>query len=93
MSEGGEAWVDLFASILDKELVDILVLLPRIEAREARAFKIVCRGIQSVDNAFFDRRLIDFRRKDRNVEEGSDKPASSSSVDSDICVESTLLVP
>jgi hypothetical protein len=76
MSEGGEAWVDLL-SILDKELADILGLLLRIDAREARAFKIVCRGIQSVDNAFFDRRLIDFRRNVRNFEEGSDRPTAS----------------
>jgi hypothetical protein len=61
-SEGGEDWVDLFASIFDKELADIVLLvLLRMDGLEASAFKIVCRGMQSVDNAFFDLgRLGDF---------------------------------
>jgi hypothetical protein len=61
-SEGGEAWVDLFASIFDNELEDIVLFaVLRIDGLEASAFKIVCRGIQSVDNAFFDLgRLSDF---------------------------------
>jgi uncharacterized protein (UPF0303 family) len=69
--------VGLFASILDKELAEESVLFVSIEVRDARAFKIVCRGMQSVDNAFFVRRLIDLRRNCRNAGDGSDKPASS----------------
>jgi hypothetical protein len=52
------------------------VLLLVRHGREAKAFMMVCRGMQSVDS---DRGPeMDFWRKRRMVEEGSDQPAVSS---------------
>jgi hypothetical protein len=53
--------VDLLSKF-DHELADMLLgLLVTIEDREARAFKMVCRGMQSVESAFWDRgREMDF---------------------------------
>lgn len=60
-------------------------LVPASEVREARAFMMVCRGMESVEGAFCGRGPeIDFWRNRRKVEEGSDQPASS-------CVEPMVL--
>lgn len=81
-SEGGEAWVDLFASMFDKELQDMLVLgLFITRGLEAKAFKMVCRGIQSVDRALVDPgRLSDCCCKER-IDEGDSDQARVSSCD------------
>jgi hypothetical protein len=61
---------------LDHELADMAFgLLVRIEDREARAFRIVCRGMQSVESAFWDRGREMVFERGRSVR-GSDRPSS-----------------
>lgn len=91
-SGGNEVSLLLLAISPDQGFVKAVLLLWLGKfGREAKAFIIVCRGIQSVESAFWGRPEIDFWRNRRKAEEGSDQPLASSWVESSFCVVSTAL--